>query len=46
VQEYGSQLSSYAEAVEKCTGKRVKEQWLYLPVAGRVVRLTAETLAR
>ncbi|RAS31906.1 UvrD-helicase domain-containing protein [Paraburkholderia bryophila] len=46
VQKYGSQLSAYAEAVEKCTGKQVKEQWLYLPVAGRVVRLTAETVAR
>jgi ATP-dependent exoDNAse (exonuclease V) beta subunit len=44
VQEHGSQLSAYAEAIEKCTGKQVKEQWLYLPVAGRAVKLVAETL--
>jgi ATP-dependent helicase/nuclease subunit A len=41
VQAHGSQLSAYAEAIEKCTGKWVKEQWLYLPVAGRAVRLAA-----
>lgn len=38
-QEHGSQLSAYAEAVEKCTGKLVKEQWLYLTVAGRAVKI-------
>jgi ATP-dependent helicase/nuclease subunit A len=41
--EHGSQLSAYAEAIEKCTAKRVKEQWLYLPVAGRAVKLVAGT---
>ncbi|WP_341313481.1 UvrD-helicase domain-containing protein [Paraburkholderia sp. IMGN_8] len=45
VREYGPQLSAYAEAIEKCTGKSVREQWLYLPVAGRALRLVAETSA-
>ncbi|MFM0185561.1 UvrD-helicase domain-containing protein [Paraburkholderia nemoris] len=40
-QAHGSQLSAYAEAVEKCTGKLVKEQWLYLAVAGRAVKIVA-----
>jgi ATP-dependent exoDNAse (exonuclease V) beta subunit len=26
--EHGPQLSAYAEAIEQCTGKAVKEQWL------------------
>jgi hypothetical protein len=39
--EHGPQLSAYAEATEQCTGKAVKEQWLYMPVAGRSLRLTA-----
>lgn len=38
-QEHGPQLSSYAEAIEACSGKKVKEQWLYLPVAARAVRV-------
>ena len=40
-EEHGPQLSAYAEAIEQCTGKAVKEQWLYMPVAGRSLRLTA-----
>ncbi|WP_185640626.1 exodeoxyribonuclease V subunit beta [Burkholderia sp. Bp9142] len=39
---HGSQLSAYAVAIEQCTGKKVKEQWLYLTVAGRAVKLSAE----
>jgi len=38
-QKYGPQLSSYAEAIEACSGKRVKELWLFLPVAARAVRV-------
>ena len=38
-QQYGPQLSSYAEAIEACSGKRVKELWLFLPVAARAVRV-------
>lgn len=46
VLEHGPQLDAYAEAIEKCTEKAVKEQWLYLPVAARLVRLrTPEELA-
>lgn len=41
VQQHGAQLSAYAQAIEACTGKAVKEQWLYLPVAARAVRATA-----
>lgn len=40
-QEHGPQLAAYAGAIEKCTGKAVKEQWLYLPVAARAVRTVA-----
>jgi ATP-dependent exoDNAse (exonuclease V) beta subunit len=39
---HGPQLSAYAEAIEQCTGRKVKEQWLYLTVAGRAVKLSAE----
>lgn len=41
VQEHGPQLSAYAQAIETCTGKVVKEQWLYLPVAARAVNVIA-----
>ncbi|MFM0009105.1 UvrD-helicase domain-containing protein [Paraburkholderia sediminicola] len=40
--EHGPQLSAYAAAIESCTGKLVKEQWLYLPVAARMVKVVAE----
>lgn len=39
VQQHGPQLSAYAQAIEACTGKAVREQWLYLPVAARAVRV-------
>ncbi|BAL23667.1 exodeoxyribonuclease V subunit beta [Azoarcus sp. KH32C] len=42
-QEHGPQLSSYAEAIEASTGKPVKEQWLYLPVAARAIRIEKTT---
>lgn len=43
VQKHGPQLAAYAEAIEKCTGKTVKEQWLYLPVAARALNVIAAT---
>jgi ATP-dependent helicase/nuclease subunit A len=35
---YGGQLDAYAQAIEACDGRRVVEQWLFLPVAGGAVR--------
>lgn len=37
--EYGPQLSSYAHALEKATGRAVQETWLFLPVAGGAVSM-------
>ncbi|MDR6739131.1 ATP-dependent exoDNAse (exonuclease V) beta subunit [Herbaspirillum sp. 1173] len=37
--EHGPQLAVYAEALIAATGISVAEQWLYLPVAGRALRL-------
>ena len=37
--ERGPQLAAYAEAILRATNKPVLEQWLYLPVAARAVRL-------
>jgi ATP-dependent exoDNAse (exonuclease V) beta subunit len=42
VQAYGPQLSAYAQAVERCTGKPVKETWLYLPVVGRAIKVVGQ----
>ncbi|CAE6934408.1 UvrD-helicase domain-containing protein [Paraburkholderia domus] len=39
--EHGAQLASYAEALTRATGRPVKEQWLYLPVGARAVRVEA-----
>lgn len=38
-QEHGPQLASYAQALLDATGKTIVEQWLYLPVAARALRL-------
>lgn len=40
-QDHGPQLSAYAEALKRATGRPVIEQWLYLPVAARAIRLSA-----
>lgn len=40
VLEHGPQLAAYAEALSTATGIAVVEQWLYLPVAARALRLT------
>lgn len=32
--EYGGQLAAYANGVERASGKKVTERWLFLPVAG------------
>lgn len=39
VLEHGPQLAAYAEALSTATGISVVEQWLYLPVAARALRL-------
>jgi len=38
-QEHGPQLEAYVEALVEATGRPVVEQWLYLPVAARALRL-------
>lgn len=35
--QYSGQLSTYAETVERVTGKHVLEKWLYLPVEAGAV---------
>jgi ATP-dependent exoDNAse (exonuclease V) beta subunit len=42
--EYSGQLAAYAKAIERVSGKRVLEKWLYLPVAGGAIRLETETI--
>ena len=37
--EHGPQLAAYAEALIAATETSVAEQWLYLPVADRALRL-------
>jgi len=35
--EYAGQLAAYAQAIEIGSGRKVLEQWLFLPVAGQLV---------
>lgn len=37
--DYGPQLAAYAEALSTATGEPVVEQWLYLPVGARALRV-------
>ena len=37
--EYGAQMDTYAESVERVTGELVVEKWLFLPVAGGAVSI-------
>lgn len=37
--QHGPQLSAYAKAVEKASGRAVQEAWLFLPIAGGGVSL-------
>jgi ATP-dependent exoDNAse (exonuclease V) beta subunit len=39
VTTHAPQLAAYAQALHTATGRAVVEQWLYLPVGGRVVRV-------
>lgn len=41
VREHGPQLASYADALVRATGRPVTEQWLFLPVAARALRVQA-----
>lgn len=38
--QHGPQLAGYAEALAVATGVSVVEQWIYLPVAARALRIT------
>ncbi len=38
--KYSGQLSAYARALERATGRHVSESWLFLPVAGGALPLT------
>lgn len=38
-QEYAGQLAAYKDAVEKASGEKVLESWLFLPVAAGAVRV-------
>ena len=38
--EHGPQLMAYESALLDATGKPVLQKWLYLPVAGRAIRVT------
>ena len=40
-QEHGPQLAAYADALLRATGKPVREQWLYLPVAARALQVSS-----
>ena len=42
VREHGPQLASYADALVRATGRPVAEQWLFLPVAARAMRVRAQ----
>jgi ATP-dependent helicase/nuclease subunit A len=38
-QKHGPQLAAYGHALKQATGKPVLEQWLFMPVAARVIQL-------
>lgn len=38
-EEHGPQLAAYAHALKQATGKPVLQQWLFMPVAARLVQL-------
>lgn len=38
-QEYGAQMTAYADAIEQASARRVTERWLFLPVAGGGIRV-------
>jgi len=41
LQKHGPQLASYADALAIATGRPVREQWLFLPVSARALRVQA-----
>lgn len=43
--KYAAQMSAYASAIEKATGRKVVEAWLFLPVAGGCVRMSVGAMA-
>lgn len=38
--DYGSQMSAYTTSVERGSGRKVQEAWLYLPVAGGGIKVS------
>lgn len=42
---YLPQLQTYAEALEKATGKPVYEAWIHMPVVGAMIHFTEEDLS-
>ncbi|WP_213957588.1 UvrD-helicase domain-containing protein [Variovorax sp. dw_954] len=42
VRDHAPQLASYADALTTATGRPVREQWLFLPVAARAVQVQAK----
>ncbi|MCF8167582.1 MAG: UvrD-helicase domain-containing protein [Rhodoferax sp.] len=42
VSEYAGQLAAYAQAIEISSGRKVVEQWLFLPVAGELVGVVGD----
>jgi len=42
VQSHGPQLAAYADALTRATRRPVAEQWLFLPVGARAIRLRLE----
>ena len=41
--QYAGQLAAYAEAIERASGKKVIERWLFFPVAAGAVRVEVVT---
>jgi ATP-dependent helicase/nuclease subunit A len=41
VQEHGGQLSGYADALARATGRSVAKAWIVLPVAAGAIHATA-----
>lgn len=38
-QEYAGQLAAYKDAIERASGEKVLENWLFLPVVGSAIRV-------
>ena len=43
-QEYAGQLAAYRDAIETATGEKVRESWLFLPIAAGAVRFEVDSI--